>query len=252
MKIILFLSIFTSLLIFTSFSAHAKCDVTDKLCVMAEIKEDAEKIENKNWRDKVYRELAKTYTHEGYEDKAIQLIEIIETPDTKAMTIRGIGMAAADNYKQPEWKDKERYQKLFKKLADEAEKIDHLPSNAIAYTYIAMAQAFARDNEGAMATAKAMKNDALRHKAFAETAEIQAERNDFTAAMISIDQIESEAFKNKAYGTVARIFIRRGKLDQAYEAGQKITNAYSRSQVLQSIINYDNAEENLQTSTTKK
>jgi len=247
MKIIVFLNIFTSIFIFGSFSAHAKCDVADKLCVMAQIKEDAASIENKNWRDKVLRELAKAYTHEGYEDKAIKLIGEIETPDTKAMTIRGIGMAAADN----RWKDIDRYKKLFDKLADEAEKIDHLPSNAIAYTYIAMAQAFARDNEGAMATAKAMKNDALRHKAFAETAEIQAERNDFQAAMISINMIESEAFKNKAYGTVARIFIRRGKLDQAYDAGQRITNAYSRSQVLQSIINYDNAEENLQTSTKK-
>lgn len=248
MKVTVFLSFFTALFIFTAPTAQAKCDVTDKLCVMGEIKQEAENIENKIWRDKVYRELAKAYTHEGYEDKAIQLIETIETPDTKAMTIRGIGMAAADN----RWKDKSRYKKLFEKLAAEAEKIKHPPSYAIAYTYIAMSQAFARDNEGAMATAKAMKNDALRHKAFAETAEIQAERNDFKAAMTSIEQIESEAFKNKAYGTVARIFIRRGKLDQAYEAGQKITNAYSRSQVLQSIINFDNVEENLQPSAATK
>ena len=219
----------------------AKCDVSDKLCVMAEIKDIADKIENKSWRDQAYRELAKSYTHEGHEDKAIALIELIETPDTKAMTIRGIGMAAADNH----WKDKTRYQSLFKKLSSEAEKIDHKPSYAIAYTYIAMSQAFAKDDEGAMATAKSMKNDALRHKAFAETAEIQAERGDLKAAMTSIAEIESASFRNKAYSTVARIFTKRGNLESAYASAEKIDNAYARAQVLQSIINYDNAEETL-------
>jgi predicted negative regulator of RcsB-dependent stress response len=207
---------------------------------MSEIRENAENIENKSWRDKVLRELAKAYTHEGYENKAIELIDEIQTPDTKAMTIRGIGMAAADN----QWQNTERYNKLFKNLSSAAEKIDHPPSHAIAYTYIAMSQAFAGDNMGAMATAKAMENDALRHKAFGETAEIQAERGEFDEAMKSIAQIESEAFKNKAYGIIAGIFIQNGKLDEAYEAGQKITNAYVRTQVFQNIVNYDNEEEN--------
>ncbi len=157
------------------------------------------------------------------------------------MTIRGIGMAAADN----RWKDKDRYKRLFENLAKEAEKIDHPPSYAIAYTYIAMSQAFARDDEGAMTTAKGMKNDALRHKAFGETAEIQAERGDYDAAMKSIEAIDSDAFRNKAYGSVARIFIKRGKLEQAYATAQKIENAYARTEILQSIIDYDNKEENL-------
>lgn len=244
MKIIVFLSFFTSLFVIAPVSsplaAKAKCDATDKLCIMTEIKKDSGAIENKTWRDKVLRELAKAYTHEGHEDKAMALIDEIETPDTKAMTIRGIGMAAADN----KWVDKTRYTKLFEDLIKEAEKIDHPPSNAIAYTYIAMSQAFARDNEGAMATARSMKNDALRHKAFAETAEIQAERGDYDAAMNSIAQIESEAFKNKAYGTVARIFIRRDKLEQAYEAARIITNPYARAQALQGLLNSNDREEN--------
>lgn len=245
MKIIVFLSIFTGLLTFQSLKAHAKCEVTDKLCVMEEIRKDANDIENRNWRDKTLRELAKAYTHEGLEDTAIKIINDIETPDTKAMTIRGIGMAAADN----KWKDKARYKKLFENLAKEAEKIDHPPSYAIAFTYIAMAQAFAKDNEGAMATAKAMKNDALRHKAFGETAEIQAERGDFDGAMASIAAIDSDAYQNKAYGNVARIFVKRGKLKEAYASAQKINNTYSRTEILQSIIDYDNAEENLSANT---
>lgn len=241
------LCIATALLAVPASIVNAKCDVANKLCIMEEIKKTADKIDNPSWRDKTLRELAKSYTHEGKEDKAIALIAEIEKPDTKAMTIRGIGMAAADN----RWKDKERYKKLFDKLAIEAEKIEHKPSYAIAYTYIAMSQAFARDDEGAMATAQSMKNDALRHKALAETAEIQAERGDYDAAMKSIAAIESTSFRNKAYGTVTRIFTKKGKLEEAYNAAQKIDNAYVRTQVLQSIINYDNKEETLPQSKTQ-
>ena len=228
-------------LLFSPTISYAKCNTEDKLCIMAEIKKTADTIENKSWRDTAYRELAKSYTYEGHEDKAIALIDEIQTPDTKAMTIRGIGMAAADN----KWTDRERYNTLFKNLATEAEKIDHPPSYAIAYTYIAMAQAFAKDDAGAMATAKGMKNDALRHKAFGETAEIQAERGDFNAAMESIAAIDSLAFKNKAYATVATIFTKRGEIQHAYDAAQKIDNSYKRAQVLQTIINYGNKEETL-------
>ena len=226
-------------LTFSPAISYAKCSLDDKLCIMAEIKKTAESIENKSWRDKAYRELAKSYTYEGHENKAIALIDSIETPDTKAMTIRGIGMAAADS----KWNSKERYDTLFKNLSSEAEKIEHKPSYAIAYTYIAMAQAFAKDDAGAMATAKSMENDALRHKAFGETAEIQAERGDFNAAMESIKAIDSLAFKNKAYATVATIFTKRGELQHAYDAAQEISNSYKRAQVLQTIINHGNAEE---------
>ncbi len=230
-----------ALLLLTPSAVQAKCAMTDKLCVMAEIKETADKIEKQSWRDQAYRELAKSYTYEGHEDKAIALIDIIKTPDTKAMTIRGIGMAAADS----EWKDQKRYTTLFTNLTAEAEKITHPPSYAIAYTYIAMAQAFAKDDAAAMATARKMKNDALRNKAFGETAEIQAERGDFKAAMASITEIGSLSFRNKAYATVSRIFSKSGELDKAYQAAQKIDNASTKTTVLQNIVNYGNEEETL-------
>lgn len=217
-----------------------RCAVTDKLCLMQEVENTAKTIENKSWRDKSYRELAKSYAYAGHKDKAIALISKIQTPDTKAMTIRGIGFAAADR----KW-PKEQYTALFQELTIEANKIEHRPSQAIAYTYIAMAQAFAHDDAGAFETAKAMENDALRNKAFAETAEIQAERGDAVAAFKSIESIDSNAFKNKAYATIAKIFTKQNQLEHAYKAAQKIDNSYNRTQILQNILNKGNPEEEM-------
>ena len=222
-------------------NAHASCDLQNKGCVMQEILDTASSIENPAWRDKVLRELAKSYTHEGKEDQALPLISQIQKADTKAMAIRGIGIAAADN----NWKDAPRYATLFTALTKEAQKIDHLPSQGIAYTYIAMAQAFAKDDAGAMKTAKSMQNQALRNKAFGESAEIQAERGDYVAATESIQQIDSLAFRNKAYGLVAKILTQKGQLQDAYKAAQKIDNAYGKSQALQNIVNFGNKEETL-------
>ena len=224
-----------------AYAIKTPCSAKDKPCMMADLERQIPRIEKQSWRDKAYRELAKSYTYEGMESNAIALIEKIETPDTRAMTIRGIGMAAADS----RWRDKERYNNLFVTLAAEADKIEHAPSKAIAYTYIAMSQAFAGDDDGAHITAKGMENDALRNKAFAETAEIQAERGDFEWAMRSIAEIDSEAFANKAYAIIAHIFIKEGKLTQAYQASMLITNPYKRVEVNQAILNYGNKEEML-------
>ena len=221
--------------------ALAQCMATNKLCMMNEILATTPKIENPAWRDKALRELAKSYTYEGHENKAIELIVKIERPDTKAMTVRGIGFAAADN----KWKDKERYKTLFKNLTAESNKIKHKPSYAIAHTYIAMAQAFAKDDEGAMLTANNIRNEALRNKAFGEIAEIQAERGDFSKAMLSISKINSTSFRNKAYGTISGIFTKVGKLKEAYAAAHKIDNTYAQTQALQKIVNFGNAEETL-------
>jgi len=222
-------------------TAQAMCNVEDKSCVMQEIHDISASIENSAWRDKVLRELAKSYSAEGKENKALPLIAQVNKPDTKAMTIRGIGMAAADS----KWPDKARYTTLFENLTKEADKITHPPSNAIAYTYIAMAQAFAGDDAGAFKTAQAMKNEALRNKAFGETAEIQAERGELTLALQSIEQINSTAFRNKAFGLIAKIFTKKGMLSEAYSATQKITNTYAKSQALQNIVNFGNKEETL-------
>ena len=160
------------------------------------------------------------------------LLDKIQNPDTKALTIRGIGMASAGQDIS-----EEQHAALFESLRAHAEKIDHPPSYAIALTYIAMAQAFAGDNEGAWKTASDMENDALRHKAYGETAEIQAEKGDFTSAMKSIGFIESAAFRNKAYAIVSKLLADQEHFQNAFDAAAKITNSYKKAQAIQNVLN---------------
>lgn len=212
--------------------AQESCKINDRTCVLNALESSTVKIEKKAWRDQTYRELAKTYAADGHTDKAIEIISKIETPDTQALTIRGIGMAAAKNDLS-----KKEYNRLFTKLRIAAEKIKHQPSYAIALTYVAMAQAFAGDNDGAWETASDMANAALRHKAYGETAEIQAEMGNFSAAMKSIGFIESEAYRNKAYGHISKILADHGHLQHAYDAALSVTNAYKKSSSIQYLLN---------------
>ena len=207
------------------------CGVNNRLCVLKYLRDQADYITNPAWRDQTLRELAKTYAADGQIEPAVAVISEIVSNDTKAMTIRGIGMEVADLG----W-DKAKNDEVFAVLRAEAEKIDHPPSYAIALTYIAMSQAFAKDNEGAWATAADMENDALRHKAYAETAEIQAEHGDYDAAMKSIGFIDSEAFRNKAYAIVSKILADQGMLEQAFNAANQNTNDYKKAQGLQYIL----------------
>ena len=211
--------------------AAVSCSIEDRPCILKTLEETASTIENASWRDQTLRELAKTYAFEGDLDRAISFIEQIKTPDTKAMTIRGIGMAAADNNLTPE-----KYKTLFTSLRAEAEKIKHPPSYAIALTYIAMAQAFAGDDEGAWATAADMQNDALRHKAYGETAEIQAEKGNYEDALKSIAFIDSEAYKNKSYELVCKILADQDLLGPALKSAENITNSYKKAEALQYVL----------------
>jgi hypothetical protein len=207
------------------------CTMQDRLCVVGMIAETAAQIDNKHWRDQVYRELAKTQAFEQKIDEAIATIDSIESPDTQAMAIRGIGMVVAENEVTKPERDT-----TFAALRARAEKIEHEASYAIALTYIAMAQAFAGDNQGAWQTAADMENDALRHKAYAETAEIQAEMGDFDAAMKSIGFIESEAFRNKAYSIIAKIFADTELYEESLKAAESISNPYKKAQALQYVL----------------
>lgn len=225
---------FIALILFCLFlaaPAFAGCAVDDRVCIIDSLRSAAEEIEQQSWRDQTYRELAKTLAAEGRYDEAIAVIDSIANPDTQAMSIRGIGMAAAEHHASVP-----AYTALFKKLRTRAERIDHPPSHAIALTYIAMAQAFAGDDQGAWATAADMDNDALRHKAYGETAEIQAEQDKFDEAMTSIDFIESEAYRNKAYSITSKIFADGGHLAHALRAAEHITNPYKRASALQYVL----------------
>lgn len=229
MKIQYFLIFFVFLIHFPAQAEECRAD--NRPCVIALMLDEARKIDNAIWRDQTYREIAKTLAMDGDTAQALALLDKIETPDTKAMTIRGIGMALTENGSPPE-----SHPPVFAALRSKAEEITHLPSYAIALTYIAMAQAFAGDNDGAWKTASDMENDALRHKAYGETAEIQAEHHDDEAAMKSIAFIESEAYRNKAYSTVSKILADRGLFEEAFQAARAITNSYKKTQALQIIL----------------
>ncbi|MBI2234770.1 MAG: hypothetical protein HYU57_07310 [Micavibrio aeruginosavorus] len=203
------------------------CSATDTACLMPALEALTAAVTETSWRDQTYREIAKLYMAKGDAARALAILPRIESPDTKALTIRGIGMAAAHRDMSPD-----DLRALFTALRAEADKIAHPPSHGIALTYIAMAQAFAKDDAGAFATAKSMTNGALRHKAFGESAEIQAERGDLKPALESLAAIDSESFRNKAHLTVARIFADKGQYDHAMATAAKITNSYQRSQAV--------------------
>lgn len=230
-----FLSFFLIFMLMST-SAHAdeaptSCEINNRLCILDNTLDLSANIENQAWRDQTYREIAKTYAFEGHFDKSLTVIDLIMTPDTKAMTIRGIGMAIA-----PQGHTQEALDGMFIKLRAEAEKITHPASYAIALTYIAMAQAFAGDNEGAWKTAADMENDALRHKAYGETAEIQAEKGNYKAAKQSIEYIDSFAYRNKAYSIVSGILADRDLYEDSYAAALSITNAYKKAQAIQYML----------------
>src|SRR5690606_28818351 len=133
--------------------------------------------------------LAKTYAYEGQAQKAVAIIPKVANNDTRAMTIRGIGMAAASAKLS-----KTQYASLWKDLKDEAAKITHAPSQGIAYTYISMSQVYAGDDAAARETASKMSDGALRNKAYGEAAEIEAERGDLPNALLSLAAIDAPPY----------------------------------------------------------
>lgn len=207
------------------------CQATDTACLLPALTEMTGSIEEQAWRDHTYREIAKLLIAEHKTDEALALIPLIKTPDTRAMTIRGIGMEAAKH----EWK-KAEYDDLFARLRTQADTIEHPPSFAIALTYIAMAQAFAGDDAGAMKTAASMENSALRNKAYGESSEIQAEHGDLQAAMASIAAIDDLAYRNKAYKQICKIFADRQMYDKALTAAENIENHYQKAQSILYIL----------------
>ncbi len=215
----------------TAHNSDQSCSSEDRACILELLRNEARHIDQTLWRDQVYRELAKTYAFEGKFDQALGLITSIQTPDTQAMTIRGIGMTiAAQSH------DKETLDRHFDQLTQASKQITAPASYAIALTYIAMAQAFAHDDQGAWDTAASMENDALRHKAYAETAEIQAEFGKFDQAMKSIAFIDSQSFRNKAYTIISKILAEQGLSQEALNAALEITNPYKKAQAIQTML----------------
>jgi hypothetical protein len=216
------------------------CAVHNRDCLLDKMITLAADIDNKAWKDQTFREIAKTLAFDGKFEQAVSLIDKIETPDTKAMTIRGIGMMlATHNYSAEELNNK------FATLHGKANEINHAASHSIALTYIAMAQAFAGDDVGAWKTCAIMENIALQNKAYGETAEIQAERGDFKAAQKSIQSIKSSAYQNKAYETISRLLSEKSLYEDALSAASAITNPYKKTQALQYMLDKQKPRERL-------
>lgn len=211
--------------------AAEPCAGTDRACLISELQDTVSGIQDAKWRDIAYRELAKSLTSDGRTEEAIALIDKIEHPDTKAMTIRGIGMEAAGLKLGAD-----EYAALFKALAEKAAGIAHPPSHEIAFTYISMAQAFAGQDQEALKTASSMSNDALKHKAFGEIAEIQAERKDAAAALATLRHIDSEAYRNKSTRTIVLLLADRKLFDDASRAAHAMTNPTLKAEALQYIL----------------
>jgi hypothetical protein len=211
------------------FQKLSACKENELKCILDYTKSNLFEISDKNWRDQIARDLVMRYADSGLKEDALSLINKIQNPDKKAMAIRaaGFGLAKFSNSSS-----KESDKIYFEQLDEIAKTISHDGARAIAYTYIAMGQALAHLDEDATKTALEMNNSALRNKALAESAEIQAERGDLKAANKSISYIDELAFKDKAYSITAEIFIKQQQYNEALLMADHIQNVYKKSKVL--------------------
>lgn len=212
-------------------SPGAACTEADRACMIAELQATLPGITEKSWRDIAYRELIKLLAQEGRTAEAITLIDEISNPDTQALSIRGIGMAAAEINLPPQ-----AMTDLFKALRTRADAITQPAPREIAYTYISMSQVFSRLDKEAKETADAIVNPALKHKALGEMAEIQAERNDGAAALQTLTEIDDVPYRNKASRTIALLLADRGLFKDAYLATRGMTNPTLKAEALQYIL----------------
>lgn len=203
----------------------------DRACLFADLEKTIGAIEEDKWRDIAYRELAKTLAADGQMTVAQSIVAKITNPDTQALTIRGIGDAAAKRDMAPG-----EYDILFTALASMAASIDHAPSREIAHTYIAMSQASAKQTDSAFKTAAAMENQALRNKAFGEIGEILADRGETDKAIESLSKIDSPAYQNKSRRIIAKILADKNAFNDSLKIANQITNPVLKAEAIQYIL----------------
>lgn len=213
--------------------ASDETNTIDSQNLISTLGNEIQNIQEPRWRNFAYRDFAESLAFNGDIDAAISIIDKIDSQDTKAMTIRAIGMVLAIHKDLND----DTYRMIFDKLADKATTIEDEGARDIAYTYIAMAQAFAGLNDDAIKTTVAMVNPALKYKAFGETAEIQAERGDFESAIKTINLIDSISFKNKSLETISKIFVEQNSLKKAQILANQITNPTKKASAIQTIFN---------------
>ena len=213
-------------------AAPAACKGADQACLLTALEQDTAAIPETAWRDSTYRELAKLLARQGQEDRAIALVEKIKIPDTQSITIRGIGMAAAQFAKLT----KSQYSSLFKSLTAEAKKISDPASQAVALNYIAESQATAGDDAGSLITALGIKNQEMRNKALYDSSKVQAAAGRMDAVIGSISVIDQAAFRDKAWRTASKIRADAKDYDGALAISGQIENPYQKAQAVLYIL----------------
>jgi len=221
------------------------CQSDQLKCILDYTYQNTDAIEDQRWKDQTLRDLVMRYADAGYAPSALPIIPQINNPDTRSMAIRAAGMGLAKHSTAASRDSDTAYFTALKALAND---IAHDGAREIAFTYIAMGETYAGQDEAATQTAMGMKNGALRNKALAESAEIQAERGDQNKAMESISHIDDPAFKDKAYTITAAIFIKGQKYDEALFMASHIENPYKQSKIL---LNLSAAQINMRDSETK-
>lgn len=203
-------------------AAHAqkqKCKASLPICLLDDLEEQIPAIKRQSWRDRAWREYAKSRAQLGETRAALEIIDRVKNPDTQAMTIRGIAMATAEAQKPVV--DKKR---IFDKLELSAEALEHKPSRRIAMTYIAAARAVAGTDKAAHTTARQIGNRDMRNKAYGEIAEKQAKAGRVAALRESLGKITDTTYANKQRKKTALLLAENNNPQAARELALAIEN----------------------------
>ncbi len=232
MRLLYFLA-FTFFLITSAQAADAPplCASGDNTCLFTALQNATKNIDNDRYRDQTLRDMSKLMIHEKNFPAAIDLFHQIKSADTKAMTLRGIGVATAEtDFLESDKKN------IYTNLIEAAEEITEEDSRVIALRYVAKGQALAGFDDDAHATMRMIDNRSQRDKAFEEIAEVQAKQDKLGEAVKSIAAIESPPYRDRAYGAISKIFVHKENYESAIKTAQMIETPYNRAQALLLIL----------------
>ena len=201
-------------------------------CAGAALDKLIPQIYNTRWRDQSFREQAKILIRHGSVDKAMSLLPQISNEDTKALTIRAIGIGMAELPLAPAAQNE-----YFDTLHKQAMTISHTGSQEIAMTYIAIAEASAGLFERALTSARTLRTNSLRNKSYQEIAEVLSAKGDTDNSFAALNLIDDPSFRNKAYGVIAAVFIKHGQLAAALQFAEHIEDPYIKSNSFLNIMN---------------
>ena len=226
----------TCLLVLGAQATHARdtaCEKPLQACLLHDLQAAITKIDKQTWTDRALRDYARVQTELGDVDPALRAEEKIDTPDTRAIAIRGIAIAVAESDRDAPLKTR-----IFAKLDQHAKALEHAPSRAIARTYIAKARAIAGRDRAAYQIAAKIDNTDMRNKAYGAIAEAQARQGRIKAVMTSLGKVDDTGYRNRQYKTTAKMLADGGDMKAARRLANAIEgNAVLRAGTLQALLN---------------